>query len=117
MTWRDPSLCYDKGGQPISIEEWSRLKFLVPGYFRVAETDVGPYWVSTVWLGFDHSFGGPVPLIFETMVFGEDGTAMNDYTDRYPTEATAKEGHRQVADLVRWDLEHSEVSNGRADQT
>ncbi len=36
---------------------------------RVGETNVGRYRVSTVFLGLDHSFGGDMPMLFETMVF------------------------------------------------
>jgi hypothetical protein len=41
---------------------------------RVRLTRVGPYFVSTVFLGLDHNFSpkGP-PLLFETMVFLETG--------------------------------------------
>jgi len=40
---------------------------------RVAETMVGPYRISTVFLGIDHSFDDGIPTLFETMVF-KDGT-------------------------------------------
>lgn len=37
---------------------------------RVASEDIGDYFVSTVFLGLDHSFGrGELPILFETMVF------------------------------------------------
>lgn len=36
----------------------------------LAETTVGPYWVSTVFLALDHSFGGGPPVLWETMIFG-----------------------------------------------
>ena len=37
----------------------------------LAETTVGPYWISTVFLAIDHRYGeaGP-PLLWETMIFG-----------------------------------------------
>lgn len=34
----------------------------------VARTKVNDVLLSTIFLGLDHSFGGPVPLLFETMV-------------------------------------------------
>jgi hypothetical protein len=42
----------------------------------VIHTLLGRVRVSTVFLGLDHSFGGPIPLLFETMIFGGalDGT-------------------------------------------
>jgi hypothetical protein len=33
------------------------------------QEDVAHFWVSTVFLGLDHSFGDGAPLVFETMVF------------------------------------------------
>lgn len=98
---------YDKEGQPISIEEWGRLHS-DPEYVRVGSTDVGPYWVSTVWLGLDHNWTmeGP-PVIFETMVFSKD--QRDDPNDRglcefdvvrYSTLSEATEGHQAMVLLV-----------------
>ena len=91
---------YDRQGRPIAtIEEWGRLHADM-AYKRVAETTVGRLWVSTVWLGLDHSFGDGPPLIFETMVFvaGEGGTDLDCI--RYSTEAEALEGHQRVVDQI-----------------
>lgn len=38
---------------------------------RIKQETVGKYFVSTVFLGLDHQFGGGAPLLFETMVFAE----------------------------------------------
>lgn len=35
----------------------------------VKQERVGRFWISTVWLGLDHSFGYGEPKIFESMVF------------------------------------------------
>ena len=41
---------------------------------RVGRTQVGEFRVSTVFLGLDHGWVSPVPILWETMVFrGEDG--------------------------------------------
>ena len=64
---------------------------------RVAESTVGEMWVSTVFLGLNHSYhlGGP-PLLFETMVF----PSQDNYSDmlcwRYSTKAEAEAGHAAV---------------------
>lgn len=61
--------CYDKEGKPISLKEWG---FLIENtyYRRIRETFVGPYKISTLWLGVDHNFfGGDEIHIFETMIF------------------------------------------------
>ena len=55
--------------------------------------------VSTVFLCLDHSHGlkEEKPLIFETMVFSENGDADGDMS-RYSTEEGAKEGHKQMVE-------------------
>ena len=96
---------YDRQGNVIDMWEASRLG-ADPAYKRVAEDTIGPYWISTVWLGFDHGFmsGGP-PLIFETMVFmdpkDEHALGPDIDMDRYPTEAAALAGHAQFVTLIR----------------
>jgi hypothetical protein len=90
---------YDRAGDPITQDRYLEL-FEDTAYRRVAETTVGPYCVSTVWLGFDHGFGDGEPLIFETMVFHKDKGWEDQDVDRYPTEAEALEGHRRMVE--RW---------------
>lgn len=63
-----PVLCED-------LMEWARW-MEKPGVRRVRLTRVGPYHVSTVFLGLDHSFDrhrdrDHVPILFETMVWIE----------------------------------------------
>lgn len=61
-------------------------------------------WVSTVFLGIDHSlFGGP-PLIFETMVFESESMGRIEmYADRYSTREQALAGHERA---IRWCAEN-----------
>lgn len=97
------SLWYDRKGNPLSFqtdEEMRAVEALLsdPQYKRVAETTLPDgTWVSTVWLGLDHSFGakGP-PLIFETMVFRSELDLREEACLRYPTEAEALAGHTRV---------------------
>lgn len=58
-------------------------------------------FVSTVWLGLDHSFGedGP-PLIFETMVFPKKGIWVDVDMERYSTEEEAVQGHQRM--VKKW---------------
>lgn len=95
---------YDRDGKPLSAKAWAETG--KGDYHRVA-ADVLPngYWVSTVWLGLDHSFGEGEPLIFETMVFPCDAEGrVTDWGDkdceRYSTEAAAKAGH--AAMVAKW---------------
>jgi hypothetical protein len=61
LNGHDPVRCND-------LYEWAR--FIERPDRIVAQEHVGPFWVSTVFLGLDHRFGndGP-PILFETGVF------------------------------------------------
>lgn len=69
-----------------------------PEYCRVAKTTLTDGTeISTVWLGSNWG-GDEPPLIFETMVFSKDGTALEQR--RYSTEAQALDGHK--ATVQKW---------------
>jgi len=82
----------------------------------VASTDVGPYWVSTVWLGLNHNYTmRGAPLIFETMVFASaqrddpDWPGLTDFDcRRYATEEEALAGHEETVLLVEATLQDVE---------
>jgi hypothetical protein len=113
VTW------YNRQGQPISMEEAGPLLADIE-YKRVAETQVGPYWVSTVWLGLDHNYwpGGP-PLIFETMVFAiqRDDPELDTLGPdidcvRYATLEEAERGHEEMVTLVRATIQEVPPTGG-----
>lgn len=60
--------------------------------------------VSTVFLGLDHSHGGPRPLLFETAVItysgGHELFPKFDIVDRYTTWEEAEQGHLETVDVV-----------------
>ena len=89
---------FDRNGEPIDRDTWSRLS-ADHEYKRVAlEKFDGGVEVSTVWLGLNHQWDdNRPPLIFETMVFGGklDGEQW-----RYTTEEQAIKGHAMVVQLV-----------------
>lgn len=105
---------YDRQGNRLSMSRWILLTD-DEDYRRVASTDVGPYWVSTVWLGMDHSFGlGGRPILFETMVFQRDQRDDRDDEDvgvrdldcvRYWSEEEALKGHEDMVTLIRATLQ------------
>jgi len=68
---------------------------------RVGSDHINGWWVSTVFIGLDHSFGrqGP-PIVFETMVFPEDNYDEH-YMNRYATWAEAEAGHRRVVEELK----------------
>jgi hypothetical protein len=96
-------LYYDKAGNPYDdVKAWAKL-FEDNDYKIIKQeyTPKGKYWISTVWLGIDHSFGGnSTPLIFESMVFGAKHGKHDfsqDYDQmRYPSEKLALAGHETL---------------------
>ncbi len=62
----------------------------------------GEVHVSTVFLGWDHSFGDATPVLFETMVFGG---IYSDYQRRYTTYEDAKIGHEETIEMISNDPE------------
>lgn len=67
---------------------------------RVAETPLkGKGYVSTVFLGIDHSHGiGDTPILFETMVFGG---FLDQEIMRYETYEEALKGHEAMVILAK----------------
>jgi len=69
----------------------------------VRQEDMGPYWISTVFLGLDHNWGDGPPLLFETMVFrteGKDHVSVDDAPfERTPTWELALDAH---AEAMAW---------------
>ena len=92
-------------GSPEWVKGMQKVEELLSNReYKIIKQECTPgkeYWVSTVWLGLDHSFTGGKPLIFETMVF--DGERHNnrgsDYAQkRYSTEEEALRGHAKLLD-------------------
>ncbi len=99
----------------VGLLEWARDLADTKGRILKQEYLWNGLWVSTVWLGLDHSFGFGPPLIFETMVFDRlnDGSSADLDMDRYSTLEDAELGHlwtvqeysRIWPTLKRWFLE------------
>ena len=88
----------DDEKNPIPVEdvlEWAT--WFDSGNRTVRFDEVGEVRVSTVFLGLDHSFGGEVPILFETMIFGgvHDG-----YQGRYATWDEAVKGYIRALRLL-----------------
>lgn len=90
---------YDRDAQPITYEQYASLKYESDEYRRIGSDKIGPSWVSTVWLGFDHGWmPDRPPILFETMIF--DGP-WDGQVWRYYTEKEARAGHALVVELIR----------------
>jgi hypothetical protein len=87
----------DKEGNTITPEEWSKLQN-DRDYRIIKQEHVGPYWVSTVWLGIYSNIDGE-PEIFETMVFNNKDYGEDQW--RYTTLEDATAGHERVCEEVR----------------
>jgi hypothetical protein len=86
---------YRRDGTPCDMKEWAEY---MRRDRRVAYNELqNGLRVSTVYLGLDHSFDGPAPLIFETMVFPLVGYGDLDCR-RYSTEEQAKAGHAEMVE-------------------
>lgn len=86
---------------PIRWAEWFEK-----GERVVRRESVGPYFISTVFLGMDHNMWHPDhhPLLYETMVFDANGSANGemDIQERCATWDEAVAQHdRIVADMRR----------------
>lgn len=68
---------------------------------RVAETTVGPYWISTMFIGLDMRYGSALaaPLVFETMVFKGDASDLD--CERYATWDEAVAGHERWVEVYQ----------------
>lgn len=89
---------YDKQGKPIELMEWGELMQDME-YKRVGLTEdlKDGVYVSTVWIGMDHSFVKGPPLIFESRAFKDVGVESRERDlDRYATLAEAEDGHRRM---------------------
>ena len=92
------------GRNPIPCTDlMTRARWFETSDRHVAKTDIGDVRVSTVFLGFDRSFGQGPPLLFETMIFG--GPFDQDkYQERRSTWEEAEAQHAEAVDLARRSL-------------
>lgn len=94
----------DAGGKP--VPEPDLLKWA--GWFQNAERHVakeklGPVFISTVFLGIDHSFFEGPPILWETMFFcdgKQDGNAARCAGSREQSEAMHADMRREL--LTDW---------------
>lgn len=69
------------------------------GARTVGRTDIPGGFISTVFLGIDHSFiGGGPPVLFETMVFANERGGEDLDSRRYSTWGEALDGHNAFVD-------------------
>lgn len=103
-------------GEPEGIEDikdWGAWMETSKRSLKV--TNVGDYFVSTVFLGLDYSFGdSKKPILFETMVFEhairkekvfgkemEYHEPLDEYSARYHTKEEALTDHDRIVEAVK----------------
>jgi len=100
------------GKEPVMVNdviEWAK-GFEINN--RIVKQDyIGEIFVSTVFLGIDHSYGDEPPLLFETMIFGG---VPDQYQERYSTWDEAEEGHKRAIKFVN---DGKENQQGEHNQT
>lgn len=84
-------------GTPVPAPSTLAWAQTMEGDWRVAETTIHGYRVSTVFLGIDHNFGyGGPPVLWETMVFPDDESYEDLYCERYTSVDDARAGHQRI---------------------
>ena len=68
----------------------------------VKQEHIGDVFVSTVFLGLDHSFQSATPTLWETMIFGGE---YDQYQERYTSYKDALEGHQTALNLLNNETE------------
>lgn len=91
--------------QHANDDEWGRWFFNMNNR-RVAQTQVGDKWVSTIFGGIDRSYGhAPEPLVFETVIFDSDHKAGETWTSA--TWEQAERDHAEAVALINHNQEES----------
>jgi hypothetical protein len=80
---------------------------------RVAEDQIGPYWISTVFLGVDYQLREGPPLLFETMVFWAPGGERKDPLVQRRTSAWLEAEREHAAAVEACRAKAAEEAEGR----
>lgn len=101
----------DENKNPIKCNLPCYIKNCITNDNRVDETTIGDYWISTVFLCIDHSWGkSELPLLFETMIQHKRNEWLH-YQKRYSTYAQAQEGHKEAIEHVKCAIKEIEATN------
>lgn len=92
---------YDRDGNPIDVLIWGKL-FEDMDYKIIALTEIGPYEISTVWVGLDRNWLSDKLAIFETIIFCKDEQdKLHHYEETYATKEEALEGHQLIIEMTK----------------
>jgi len=90
----------DKEGNKITLERFFEMNRDPDYKFIKRDTLPSGKMISTVWLGLDHGLSAEKPLVFETMVFPNEGNYEDEYCERYSTKEEAIKGHERI--VAEW---------------
>lgn len=91
----------DKNNRPIPCKnsnEYMKWETKNLDKKAIRQQHVDDVYISTVFLGLDHGFGGKNPVLWETMIFGGEH---DQYQERYISYQDALEGHYIAVQLVK----------------
>ena len=96
MSWY--ILTTDNEPVAVSVTEAAQWMEDNPERKAVKQDHVDDVFVSTVFLGLDHSWSNKGLILWETMIFG----GINDqYQERYNSYEDALEGHQRAINLIK----------------
>lgn len=89
----------DRNNKPIKsntyeFDKWSNKN---PTKRIVKQEYIEDIYISTVFLGLDHSYNSTIPILWETMIFGGKH---DQYQVRYSSYKDALKGHQIALNLV-----------------
>jgi hypothetical protein len=89
----------DNNNNPIAKPTLEAVKWVEDNNHRrvVKQEHIGDIFISTVFLGLDHSWNSDIPVLWETMIFGGEH---DQYQERYTSHEDALEGHEKALELV-----------------
>jgi hypothetical protein len=93
----------DEENNPIKTDSLSSFKWMEKNKHKkfVKREHIGDIFISTVFLGLDHSWNSHLPVLWETMIFGGEH---DQYQDRYTSYEDAIKGHEEASLLVKKSL-------------
>lgn len=113
----------DETGKPLPVPE-NAGSIELGNYFQWLENNrklrqeyIDDFFVSTVFLGMDHSFCNDTPVLWETMIFLkpdiENGSfGPEKYCRRYMSQVDAINGHEKICKLVSSPLTRDKLFDG-----
>lgn len=89
----------NENGDPISMTDAIGFaQWFEKANRHLAKTELSGFYISTVFLGINHAFGGGDPVLWETMIFGLTGD--DEYQDRHTNKRDALLGHIKAIEFV-----------------